>query len=68
MDTFLGMNEALIDLYQAPNYTTKACSLGVGTCLGLTSPLACLSPGGQNDDFRPLTFTLGGAWGAGTNM
>jgi hypothetical protein len=25
--------------------------------------------GGQNDDFRPLTYTLGGgAWGAGTNM
>ncbi len=25
--------------------------------------------GGQNDDFRPLTHTLGGrAWGAGTNM
>jgi hypothetical protein len=27
------------------------------------------SSGGQNDDFRPLTYTLGGgAWGAGTNM
>ncbi len=27
------------------------------------------SRGGQNDDFRPLTYTLGGgAWGAGTNM
>ncbi len=28
--------------------------------------------GGQNDEFRPLTYTLGvggrGAWGAGTNM
>jgi hypothetical protein len=25
--------------------------------------------GGQNDDFRPLTYTLwGGAWGAGTNV
>jgi hypothetical protein len=25
--------------------------------------------GGQNDDFRPLAYTLGGgAWGAGTNM
>jgi hypothetical protein len=25
--------------------------------------------GGQNDDFRPLTYTQGGgAWGAGTNM
>ncbi len=25
--------------------------------------------GGQNDDFRPLTYTLGGgAWAAGTNM
>jgi hypothetical protein len=28
------------------------------------------SRGGQKDDFRPLTSTLGegGAWGAGTNM
>jgi hypothetical protein len=30
------------------------------------------SRGGQNDDFRPLTYTLGegggGEWGAGTNM
>jgi hypothetical protein len=25
--------------------------------------------GGQNDDFRPLTYILGrGAWGAGTDM
>ncbi len=31
---------------------------------------ACLSSrGGQNDDFRPLNYTLWGwAWGAGTNM
>jgi hypothetical protein len=28
-----------------------------------------MSSGGQNDDFRPLTFRPGGgAWGAGTNM